>query len=242
MTAVLHNDLPPEMSPDRALPGVQPLAADDWLRVSDAYGDQMAERRARLASARDAVLFESAGSQDASGEVLEAVLPLLPGLGFAVNGPLVTCPDGFETDTRSDTPLAVLGQILQEDICILEKRGSEHVLTAAVLCFPAGWTLSEKAGRPLTDIHTPVKSYDAAIATRVQRLFDGVQAGRPLWRNNWLNYDDATLYQPHSVHGPRRESSDPAAAPYIRAERQCILRLPRTRAVVFTIHTYVVPC
>ncbi len=242
MTDVLHNDLPPEMSPDRALPGVQPLAADDWLRVSDACAGQMAERRARLAVAREAVLFESAGSEDAAAEVLEAALRLLPGLGFAVNGPLVTCPDGFETDTRSDTPLAMLGQIVQEDICILEKRGSEHVLTAAVLCFPAGWTLSEKAGRPLTQIHTPVESYDAAMATRVQRLFDGVQAGRPLWRNNWLKYDAATLYQPHSVHGPRRESGDRAAAPYIRAERQCILRLPRTRAVVFTIHTYVVSC
>jgi hypothetical protein len=26
---------------------------------------------------------------------------------------------------------------------------------------------------------------------------------------------------------------------YLRSERQCLLRLPETRAVVFTIHTYV---
>jgi hypothetical protein len=29
--------------------------------------------------------------------------------------------------------------------------------------------------------------------------------------------------------------------PYLRSERQCLLRLPKTRAIVFSIHTYVLP-
>jgi hypothetical protein len=56
----------------------------------------------------------------------------------------------------------------------MERRGDEHVLTAAVLCFPASWHLADKIGRPLTTIHVPVKVYDETLARRVQRLFDGV--------------------------------------------------------------------
>ena len=56
-------------------------------------------------------------------------------------------------------------------------------------------------------------------------------------RFNRLWYDDPVLFQP----GPRRDNddrSDPTTAPYFRSERQCLVRLPQTRAVVFSIHTY----
>ena len=47
-----------------------------------------------------------------------------------------------------------------------------------------------------------------------------------------------------TLHQPRREGEPkPHAAQsdgYLRSERQCLLRLPRTGAVVFTIHTCVV--
>ena len=132
-----------------------------------------------------------------------------------------------------DAPLLTLGRLVQEDICLLEKRGEEHVLTGAVLCFPANWRLAEKINRPLLGIHAPVPEYDENIARRVQRLFDGVRVGRPLWRFNKLSYSDADLHQPY-------KKTDGDVTPFIRSERQCILRLPRTDAVVFSIHTFVV--
>ncbi|HAW48781.1 MAG TPA: DUF3445 domain-containing protein, partial [Roseovarius sp.] len=58
---------------------------------------------------------------------------------------------------------------------------------------------------------------------------------RPLWRFNALNYVDPVLHQPRS----RVQPSETADLPYLRSERQCVLRLPRTRACVFSIHTYV---
>jgi hypothetical protein len=128
--------------------------------------------------------------------------------------------------------------LVQEDICILQKRGEEHVLTGAILCFPASWRLSEKFMRPLIDIHLPVDRYDENVARRVQRLFDGIQPGRPLWRYNALWYEDAELYQPRSAQEPRH-IKDPGTAPYLRSERQTLLRLPQTQAVIFSIHTYV---
>jgi hypothetical protein len=147
-------------------------------------------------------------------------------------------PDGLQAAVDWTDPLGTLGRITQQDFCILQKQGAEHVLTGAVLCFPASWTLDEKIGRPLLDIHTPVVEYTAGLASRVQRLFDGVQAGRPLWRFNALWYRDPALYQPRRAHAPRAPELAEEAG-YLRSELQSILRLPKTRAAVFSIHTRV---
>lgn len=233
MKQILHKCLPPEMAGDRKLPGVAPCAADDWLRVDETYAEQMAYRLELLAERPGAVLWEPETSREAAREVLDEALGLLPAMGFVREGARVTCPDGRRVTVNWQAPLWTLGHLVQQDICVLEKRGDQHVLVAAVLCFPANWRLAEKADRPLSDIHTPVAEYDDALARRVQRLFDGVQAGRPLWRFNRLSYGDSDLHQP-----ARRDLG--LARRFERAERQCVVRMPRSRAVVFSIHTHVV--
>ncbi|MEO1734189.1 MAG: DUF3445 domain-containing protein, partial [Pseudomonadota bacterium] len=135
-------------------------------------------------------------------------------------------------------PMATLARLVQEDLCILQKRGDEHVLTAAALCFPAGWTLAEKFLKPLVRIHVPIERYDANVAKRVQRLFDGVQAGRPLWRFNALWYDQPDLHQPR-LERDKQDRPSSRTGRYLRSERQIVLRLPQSDAVVFSIHTYV---
>lgn len=240
MAIILQQALPHEMAGEPGLPGVAPCAAQDWLRVDDAYGAQMARRTALLAERRDEVLWLDPNAREAADELLAEVLKLLPAMGFDVAQEEVICPDGRRADIAQNDPLGTLGHLVQEDLCILEKQEAEHVLTGAVLCFPASWRLAEKAGRSLVGIHVPVEEYEESLARRVQRLFDGVKAGRPLWRFNKLWYDDAELHQPRSAQGPRRIAPMQVAAPFIRSERQCILRLPKTDAVVFSIHTYVI--
>ena len=61
------------------------------------------------------------------------------------------------------------------------------------------------------------------ICTRSCRFCD-VKTGRPL---------------PVDEDEPRRVGAGSREGPYYRTERQTLLRLPRTRAVVFAIHTYV---
>jgi hypothetical protein len=53
-----------------------------------------------------------------------------------------------------------------------------------------------------------------------------------------LRYVDPTLHQPRPKMAPRAHL-DGQDFRYIRSERQCVLRLPKTDAVVFSIHTYV---
>ena len=236
MVHVLQNSLPYDVSAPRPLPGIQPLRMQDWLIFDEAFAGQMAERDRLLRVARDDVLAMDSGAREAAGELLDLVLELkYPGAGVQV-----TRGDGECVAIDRNDPLGTLGRLVQEDLCILQKVGDQHVLTGAVLCFPASWTLSQKFMAPLTGIHAPVADYDAGIAARVQRMFDGVKPDRPLWRFNALWYSDPMLYQPRKADDPRDEMAA-QTADYLRSERQCILRLPRTGAVVFSIHTYVVP-
>ncbi len=238
MTLILQRHLPDDMRLTRALPGIQPEAGP-WLHVDDAYAAQMARRQALLERQPDDVLYLDEAARPAALELLDTVLQTLPDLGFEVGSNTVTCPDGRVVRLARHTPLNTLGHLCQNDFVLMEKRGVEHVLTGAVLCFPASWRLSEKAGRPLVDIHVPVDEYTEDVARRVQRLFDGIQVGRPLWRFNQLWYEDPELFQPRSQSEPRRVGAGLSKGPYYRTERQTLLRLPQTRAVVFAIHTFV---
>ncbi len=235
---ILQTRLPKDMTQARALPGIQPEQGP-WLRVDEAYGGQMARRIALLDGVPEQVLYREDASDPAAQELLAEALGAMPSLGFVVEGTHVTCPDGRRVDVSSTPPLEALGRCLQSDFVIMERRGDQHVLTGAVLCFPASWSLAEKAGRPLVDIHIPVTEYTTNMARRVQRLFDGVQVGRPLWRFNQLWYQDAELHQPRSATEPRRVGAHLPTGPYYRSERQTLLRLPLSGAVIFVIHTYV---
>lgn len=239
MSVVFHQTLPDDMWAligSGRLPGVRPVAADAFVAVDEAYGGQMALRDEILGSAADAVAYEE-GSEPAQEELLDHVLGALAlHPGFSVAADAVLRPDGVRVPVRHDQPMHTLGQLLPADFCILEKQEAEHVMTAAVLCFPASWSLHEKIGRPLVRIHRPVDEYDASVATRVQRLFDGVRVGQPIGRGNALFYDLAELRQPRVENDPRPWGVNPR---YLRSERQTIFRLPKTDAVVFSIQTYV---
>lgn len=241
MTPILQSALPfcPWMDPRTArLPGVLPVEADDWLRVDDAFAGQMAERDRLLAAVPDRVHALLDEGHDAGIELYEVILARLARQsGYLIGEHKARRPDGIEVPLDRDHPLKTLCRLVQEDLCLMQNDGHEHRLTGAALCFPASWSLAEKIGRPLTGIHTPVPSYDPDIARRVQRMFDAIRVEQPLWRMNALVYVDPTLHQPRAEADPR---TDRRGGGYVRSERQCFLRLPRTRAVVFSIHTYVV--
>lgn len=243
MHAVLHQTLPHArwMDPRTArLPGMLPVDPGDWLRVDEAFAGQMALRDALLAGRPADVRALLPEGAAAAAELLDRVLAEVAGMaGYRVTPDAVTRPDGVTVPLDRADPLRTAGRLVQCDLCLLERPpgAAEHILTGAVLCFPASWTLAQKIGRPLTGIHSPVPDYDAGLAARVQRLFDAIRPEAPLWRMNALAYADPALHQ------PRREGEGrpPGPRPFLRSERQCLLRLPATGAVVFSIHTYVLP-
>lgn len=218
------------------LPGTVPVALGDWLQRDDAFAGQMAERDRLILGHPGDVLAMAEGAGPAAEEVLALVLAHLGDVpGYGREDGAMRRPDGVVVPLDG-APLAVAGRLVQEDLLILQKPEGEpeHRLVAAVLCFPSNWTLAEKMGKPLVRIHLPVEPYDETVARRVQRLFDAVRPEAPLMRANLIPYAHGRLHSPRAEFDRHR----PDVVRFVRVERQTILRLPETGAVVFSIHVY----
>lgn len=238
---VLHDRLAiaPWMDPALwRLPGVRPLELSEWLIRDEAFAGQMRLRDRSIAERPEAVHALLDQGQEAARECLAMVLDTLRrDDGFSFSGPSVTRPDGKTVVIDRDAPLVTLGRLMQADVCLMQEGASEHVLTGAILCFPASWSLSEKIGRPLMAIHGPVPEYDPVIGRRVQRLFDAIRPDTVLFRANAHRHHDPSLYHPRSESDPPHVRRGPPGGRYLRSERQTFRRLPDSGAVVFTIHT-----
>jgi dimethylamine monooxygenase subunit A len=242
LAPILHETLPLKvwMDPRLArLPGIVPMVPGDWVLRDAAYGAQMAERERLIAAHPERVHALLPQARAAAEELQALIAARLPDEGFTLSGGVWTCPDGRQVTNDRANPLLTLGRLVQPDLCLLQPGPEgEHVLTGAILCFPARWTLAEKIGRPLLRIHRPVPAYDATMARRVQRLFDAIRADQPLMRGNALAHDDPSLFVP-KPEGEVLPPRPPGSGAYVRIERQCLIRLRASGAVLFSIQTCV---
>jgi dimethylamine monooxygenase subunit A len=143
----------------------------------------------------------------------------------------------------SDQTLAQVGAEVAEDLLILRSTG-EQELIAGHLCFPNGWCLDEKMGRPLLDIHAPVPGYAEKLGSPTRNLLERLKPGRPVGRLNWgmkpTNRLDLSSRWNDWVRSVAGEVTPANAGDrcYLRVERQTLAMLPESGCVLFTIHTY----
>jgi dimethylamine monooxygenase subunit A len=224
------------------LPGLQPVAAGDWLRRDDAFAGQMARRDHLFATKRDATLAAPPRAEGAQSLLLDTIVDYLKrDPGYTIRDSEIIRPDGVAVALKGEPALLIAAQLVQEDLLLLDRPegAAEHVLVAGAACFPASWTLSQKLGRPMGAIHSPVDRYNASIAARVERVAQSLRVGEPVWRANVLCYNDPELHQPRQEYEDRPFNGDLPV--WVRVERQTLLRLAQPGPVVFTIHTYLLP-
>ena len=222
------------------LPGVKPLGNDPWIIQDAAFERQMAYRDYLLEMRRQSVFQTLQGYDNVFDDVFDELRDtVILESGYVTDGDYSQRPDGVIINVCSDHPLVIAGRLTQMDLCVLAAIDGTYCLVGAVLCFPSSWTLSQKIGRSLASIHIPVDEYDAAIDRSVNRMLGVVSVGRPLWRANNLIYTDPDLHQPRAEGVAK--PIHPTAPRYVRVERQSFVRLPRSGAVVFAIHSSIVP-
>ena len=230
----------PWLSPQgHRLPGTDRCPPELWLWADEALAPQMALRDRLLRECPDDVVAMRPEAAEAATELLSEVVTWLRDRpGYVVGTSAVTRPDGVLVELDHDRPMHCVARLVQSDLCILQKQGDEHVLSAAALCFPAHWSLHEKLGQPLGLIHQRIEPYDETVARRVQRLFDGMRAEAPLVRSNCLPDTNFELFQSGRKPSGFQRKGD--GARFVRLERQTLRRIPVSGAVVFAIHTTMV--
>ena len=215
--------------------GTRSLAIDDWFVVDSLRDSELGLRRRLFDERPDDVFACLASAEEAAVEVLDLMQ------GWTTDHGLLGV--NAADDGERLHPLAAAGLLVQEDLCIMILRDGEWRLDGAMLCFPALWRLADKLGRGMTAIHEPIGHYDD-LESRVDRLFDRIRAGQPIWRRNMSLKPTHSLFLPLSR---ARLTSHivpvaPDGSPYwIRSERQTLIKLPRTGAILFTIRTQLAP-
>jgi hypothetical protein len=240
--------------------GLKPLVPDRWIEVDEHLKPYLAEKRRLYADIPDKVFVEEAGTRDAQREVLELLGAHLPAKfpeiyrhtasGIEVVGAAANLA-GSTTASFSDAPLIAASLLVQEDLILMRRDDSGWRLAAGSLCFPSSWSLAEKFGRPLQQIHAPMPGFGPGTrsADLINRMFDGLQ-GQAVERYNWSIQADDALYHPLSnVERIDRASNRPTRFPdgdvnahaFIRVERQTLRKLPVSRDILFTIRIHLDP-
>jgi dimethylamine monooxygenase subunit A len=221
--------------------GLLPLAMADWIEIDEDYEPTIDKKKKLLAEHLDAVLQVRPGADAACLELRQILAAFLaerfPEL-FTSNGEEVrTRGRAFARPESGSEALEQIAVWTQEDWAVLSAC-APATLEAAAICFPSRWSLAEKMGRDSDGIHARVPGF-AAIAKATANTLERMTVGKPLWRLNWSIHDSDELYAPSpQSHSPVLDASDVMQKTWLRVERQTLVRLPATQAVVFSIRTY----
>jgi len=238
---------PIEEGPWRMAMALRPLNPAEWTQPDDLLEEQLAEKDRLIAERRDNVIAELPGSEEAQAELLTALANYLPEWHSAIyrrEGNGLRIGDARTVPLDEASAIQTAGCLAQEDLCLMQSlgEGQPYALTAASLCFPTRWRLADKIGKPMAAIHGPVPLYADKMARQVDRFFQHLKVERPVQRINWSLIDDPALFQPT---GHSRTAEDPRFQPetigenvWFRSERQTLMRLPDTGAIVFGIRIY----
>ena len=229
--------------------GVAPLDLDDWIRPDALLANELAQKEALIAAQRDAVWREEAGTRAAQAEVRDALVEFLAARYAAIyrreGGALRILPAGRSIILDGDAPpLLTASRFVQDDLCLMRRGVDGWRLVAASLCAPSTWSLAEKIGLPMAEIHAPVPGFAGRMGDVIARIFDALQPGQIVERFNWSIYGDDTLNHPLSRAAPHEHfpaGEAVLAKAHIRVERQTLRRMPASGDILFTIRIYPEP-
>ncbi|KAG0681307.1 hypothetical protein C6P40_004796 [Pichia californica] len=162
----------------------------------------------------------------------------------------------FPTDPnnlKKEEILRLLCTNIEEDFLIMIKNPNseqpdEYILRSAVTCFAAGFNPLTKLNKNLTAVHEPVPNYTNKLQLSMNRFFDRVHKNEFIVRTNWSVQTHCNLCAPSGSHA-RKTDSKATLAPinaedldfnkcFMRCEKQCVTRLPKTGAIMMIVRTY----
>lgn len=231
---------PSDGKPFRLIMGLRSVEPAGWLEGGEDLLTQIPERLALARDSRDVVYQELPGYRDAVNDVVALVISNLK--EFHIDRYLFTPSTltHLETSTivelGADDVLLKVASIIGEDLVVLSRENDEWRIVAGAVIFPSRWKLTEKIGKGMDAVHTPVPGYATALAPFMTATFDKITAERPVWRKNWSLHSTEDLFQPTSIHAPAEPKDY-----WWRTERQTLTRSARGEYLYFTIRNRAEP-
>jgi dimethylamine monooxygenase subunit A len=230
--------------------GLKALNLQEWIDIDQHFAEELALKDQLLKNQYSEVFSSLPNSQFGQQEVLDLLIAHLLNYFpqyYQQQGEIIANLCTGQTWHLADfdaAPLDLAGRLVQEDLLLMQQTANGYILAAAALCFPLRWRLSEKIGRPLSQIHAPVPGYQDKLASPVNHLFEHLQFEHPSWRLNWSIVETPQLFLLPSTTADLEttiNSENAGEKLWIRVERQTIRRLQKSQDILFTTHSYVYP-
>lgn len=132
------------------------------------------------------------------------------------------------------------GDFLEPDWVVLSgEAGAGYPMVGGAVVFPSSWSLPEKLGKPLAEVHGPVPGLQENLGRSISRFLDRLAVGASWERLNWGLSANGELN-----HHPRRglpglTGEATLETTWLRLERQFLTRLPVSGAILFGIRVTV---
>ncbi|KAF4985800.1 hypothetical protein FGRMN_11092 [Fusarium graminum] len=250
--------------PNHVTMGIRKLDWNNWIEMDSNflwYHDTKVSELEKDINAH-VQYVDNAVTRDACFEVLEELTVYLtaryPKIFQLSDGILHNTLTGEAFTYPASNPqeaMATAAKLVQDDLVIMvEEEGmsvaqvvfkanlldGEYHLDAGAVCLPGFWRLSEKFHMSLDTLHIEAKvpHYRAKLQKSMNRFFKSMQPEKAVVRNNFFIQLDDGLHWSHRMGD---QNSDEVAYLYFRSERQSLRRLPRSKALLFTIRTYFEP-
>ena len=231
---------PSDGKPFRLNMGLRSLEDALWIEGGGDLHQQIKERVALTENSREVVYEELPGYRAAVEELISRIAENLSEFHKdkyeVTNGAVTYLPENLTVDLSAPDVLLKLASIIGEDLVVLSREESEWKIVAGAVLFPSRWKLSEKIGKGMDAVHTPVPGFSEALAPYMTATFDKITADRPVWRKNWSLHSTADLHQPTSIHAPATPENY-----WWRTERQTLTRAACGEFLYFTIRNRAEP-
>ena len=230
--------------------GLRPLSLDEWIETDERMPEYLSEKDRLLSHQRGDLFMAEEDTVEAQREVLELLLSNLaerqPDSYRHAEGRITILATGtsYLVDDFSHCPLELASRLVQEDFVIMRPGEAGHRIVAACVCFPSEWSLREKFGKALADVHVPVPGLGRGTrnADMIERIFGNLRADRPVERYNWFLLRNPALFLPELEY-TKGGLFDADGTPkiWLRVERQTLRRLPASGDILFTIRICIDP-
>ncbi|KAL2006476.1 hypothetical protein VTN00DRAFT_9144 [Thermoascus crustaceus] len=234
---------------------VRKLDQRNWLTIDKNYMAEHQVRNDLLRNERSRVIQCLPESQEACKEALEEVVAFLcgrfPGMfekkqrGGEVTVLNKKTGEKFLFGGKSNEmePLEIAVRLTMEDLSILmTNEDGEYYLAASATLFPVGWSVNQRIGWTISQIHGPVPLWQQQVANSVSKFLARLTPQSPMERSNYFievrRPDEdlfSTLFRPEGLSEETNQLQPHDII--IRRERQTFRRLPRTGALVFGVKT-----